>query len=89
MSVDDLDALTKNSKNATMPTSAKKWANAAMYDPNFCHLEKIGPRSNEMKKRTMSIVAFQTTGPTATRAIRISGLGGWFPFSSGKDLTNM
>lgn len=86
---DNCIVLTKNSKNPTIPTSARKWASAAIYDPNFCHLVKIGPRSREVKKRARSTVAFQTMGPTATRTIRMSGLGGWFPSSSGKDLTNM
>ena len=82
-------ALTKNSKNPMMPTSDRKWASAAMYDPNFGHPEKTGPRSSEVKKRVRSTVAFQTIGPRATRDIRMRGLGGWIPSLSGKDLTNM
>lgn len=67
---------TKNSKNAMMPMSARKWAIAAMIEPNLAHELIMGPRNREMKKKTNKTVAFHTIGPRETTPIRIKGLGG-------------
>lgn len=81
--------LTKNSKKAIRPIKHKKCANAAMTDANFFHFSIIGPKNNDTKNKANNTPAFQTTGPTAMTAIRMSGLGFWFPFWSGNDLTNI
>jgi hypothetical protein len=81
--------LTKNSKKTMIPRRASMWAMAALTDPNFSQRSNIGPRSKATKKRVRRMTAFHTTGPTAMKRIRRRGLGGWFPFSSLNDLTNM
>ena len=80
---------TKNSKNPTNPIRQRVWAIVAITEPNFAQDSIIGPMNREMKKREMRIAAFHTTGPMAIRAIRMRGLGCWFPSLSGNDLTNI
>ena len=80
---------TKNSKNVSMPMSARPCASAAMTEPNLTQPSIIGPRKSDRKNSVMSTAAFHTVGPTAMSRIRTSGLGGVLPCSSGNDLTNM
>ena len=69
--------LTKNSKNATMPITPRKWAMNAMTDPNLGYLvSRRGPRNRENMKRMRSTAASQTIGPREMTAIRMSGLAG-------------
>jgi hypothetical protein len=61
----------------------------AMTDPKRVqHESSTGPNISAMKKRMRSTAAFQTIGPIDTTAMRMSGLGGVWPFC-GNDLTNM
>ena len=61
-----------------------------MTEPNFGNgVSSIGPKNSENMNSTSSIAAFQTMGPMATTAIRMSGLAGCLPSLSGNDLTNM
>jgi hypothetical protein len=39
----------------------------------------MGPRNNEMRRRTRSTVAFHTMGPIEMMAMQINGLGGYLP----------
>ena len=82
-------SLTRNSKNATNPTTARTCAILAITAPNLTQrLLKPGPRNTEMKKRTNRTAAFHTIGPRAITPIRIRGLGRTLP-STANDPTNM
>lgn len=83
--------LTKNSKNPTIPMVPSACATNAIVDPNLGNIgSSIGPRKMEKMNSVSSTAAFQTIGPSAITAIRMSGAGGKRPVSvSGNDLTNM
>ena len=69
---------TRNSKNAIIPTAARKWAIEAITAPNFPqHVSSIGPRKRDTINRTSNTAGFQTIGPKEMMAMRTRGLAGW------------
>ena len=69
---------TRDSKNAIVPTTTRKWAIEAITAPNFPqHVSSIGPRKNDSVNRTSNTAGFQTIGPKEMMAMRTRGLAGW------------